>query len=477
MQLHLNTSTSCNRDKGTVLPLVLVMSVVVSMVVVSLAGYITTALRYGNVVEERADRLAAADGGLRYAVERLQNSAYAGCLTTLGATGYSIDFPVQVNGADVDVTCRKGSNGAGDIKSWAVIVTGEGVPANPESDGWMWKTQGGNGLTKLLGGPVWVSDPGRDQLGAPVKIEDGDLWYYRADCENPSTFLDVPGSLDFAPAYRGPICVEETWDTLFLAPTVGSFAPVTDAPNPPYSPSGTCRVFEPGRYTTMPSLAPNTYFKSGNYYFEDFTFDVTNATVTAGWPDFSMWGDQQFIANTACDVAIAADADPATGSTAGATFYLGGTAKIEIGNHGSLEITRRLQGDTLLSIQTLDTTTVDHKASSLDDTDNVVWTKSGDNHDLAIHGLLWAPRAQFEFGNVTNAANGQLLGGIAVSRLVLQASASTTGFIIRVATAPIAFQLRIDSLATLNGLTTLMTAIVDVDDQGTTAINSLRVVE
>ena len=94
-----------------------------------------------------------------------------------------------------------------------------------------------------------------------------------------------------------------------------------------------------------------------------------------------------------------------------------------------------------------------------------------------MHGLIWAPKAQLEFGNVTNSANGQLLGGAVVSRIVLQASASVSAFIIRVETSPIAFELRLDSTATLNGLSTTMTAVVQVDDQGTTAVRSLRVRE
>ena len=45
-----------------------------SVVIAAVASYVTTGLKYGRVVEDRADRLAAADGGLRYAIERLSNS-------------------------------------------------------------------------------------------------------------------------------------------------------------------------------------------------------------------------------------------------------------------------------------------------------------------------------------------------------------------------------------------------------------------
>ena len=138
---------------------------------------------------------------------------------------------------------------------------------------------------------------------------------------------------------------------------------------------------------------------------------------------------------------------------------------------------RRLQGDSLVSVQTISSSNADRTASTLGYNDNIIWTKSGNNSDLAMHGLIWAPKAQLEFGNVTNSANGQLLGGAVVSRIVLQASASVSAFIIRVETSPIAFELRLDSTATLNGLSTTMTAVVQVDDQGTTAVRSLRVRE
>lgn len=459
------------RDDGAILPLVLIMTLVISMIVMALATYITTSLRYGHIVEERADRLAAADGGLRYAIERLGNSAYAGCLTNLGNTGYTIDFPVQVNGADVDVTCTKGSNGIGDIKAWAIIVTGQGVPAGE----WFWRSQSGGGKTKLLGGPVWITDPGRSDLKSPVEVEDGDIWYHRPDCANPSPPLALESNLTFTPDFRGTICVESTWDQIYTEPTVGSFPGVTDLANtnPAPVPNGSCTVFSPGRYTTMPALGANTYFKSGNYYFHNVTVDFTNSTATAGWPDFNRYGDQQFVANAPCAAAMSADST--SGSEPGATFYLGGSSKIEIGNKGSLEIMRRLQGDSLVSIQALSSSNANQAASTLGYNSNVIYTKSGNNSDLAMHGLIWAPKAQLEFGNVTNSANGQLLGGAVVSRIVLQASASASAFIIRVETSPIAYELRLDSTATLKGKSTTMTAVVQVDDQGTTAVRSLRV--
>ena len=464
------------RDRGSVLTLCLVMVVVIAVVIGAIASYVTSGLRYGRVVEDRADRLAAADGGLRYAIERLQNSAYAGCLTNLGNAGYTIDFPVQVNGADVQVTCRKGAGGIGDIKAWAIIVTGAGVPPGQ----WFLQSQAGGGIQKMLGGPVWVSDPERTNLQAPVTIEDGDVWYYRADCTNPN--LTIDSNLTFTPAYRGPICVESPWTTVYTAPTPGSFAAAGDVANTDPAPTvdaNGCTVFSPGRYTVAPAWGPNTYMKSGNYYFHNVTLDVRDAVVTAGWADFDRYGDQVFVPNYPCtdtsNPTSAINLDRASGAAPGATFYMGGGASIEIGNQGSLEILRRLQGDSLVSIQAMSGTTANYSASTLGYNDNIIVTKSGNNSDLAIHGLVWAPYAQMEFGNVTNSANGQLLGGAALSRIALQASASASAFVIRVESSPIDFELMVDSTATKDGVSTTMRAVVQVDDQGTTAVNSLRV--
>ncbi len=457
-------------DEGSVLMMVLVMTVVLSVVIGAIANYVATNLRYGRIVEERADRLAAADGGIRYALERLEHSTYAACVTNLGRTGYSIDFPVAINDSTVRVTCTRGATDVGDVSGWAVIMTGDGVPgAN-----WLLHSQSGGGVQKLLGGPIWISDPTRVDLKAPVTVEDGDIWYHGANCDSGGV-SSLDSRVTFTPSYRGPICVPKPWNEVFLAPPLGAIPARTDLLKTNLGPTlvaGGCTVFRPGRYTIPPVLGTNTYFAAGNYYFENVTLDITNATVTAGWADHKQYGDQQFLPNAPCAEAIAADSAV---STPGATFYLGGSSKIEIGNRGSLEILRRKQGGSLVSIQTVATTDPNVIASTIGWSSDVVWTKSGNNSDLAIHGLLWAPKAQMTFGNVTNRANGQLLGGAAVARIDLQASASASAFIIRVEPSPIQAELRIDSTATLKGSSTTMTAVVHITDQGESTVNSVRV--
>lgn len=463
--------TRRNADRGTVLPLVLVLSVVISVVVVSLATYMSTSLRYGGVVEERADRLASADGGVRYGVERIQTSTLTACMTNLGTTGYMIDFPVVLNDAPVTVTCTKASN-IGDIKSWALVITGEGIPGTD----WMLATQGAANTTKYVQGPVWMTDPTRTNFSSKFEIEDGDVWYEGADCTAPSPVLDP--KFIISPANRGTLCVAQRWDDLFRTPPVGAFPPASDLVNTNPAPTmdGSCTVFSPGRYTVMPTLGNNNYFKSGNYYFQNVVFEVKSATVTAGWPDFNAHGDQQFLANAPCDHALSVDS--VSGSDPGATFYLGGTSMIDVRSQGELEILRRRQGNSLVSVQALDTTIVpDQLASTLGYADKILFTESGNNLDLVVHGTFWAPRALVEFGGVTNIANGQLLGGVAAARVDLQASGSASKFVIRVENSRITNRLRVDATATKAGGSTTMRAIIAADDHGLTAVESIRVVD
>jgi hypothetical protein len=471
----IDSSKPQRRDHGSILPMVLVMTVVLSAVVVSLAGYVSAGLRYSNVVEDRADRLAAADGGLRYGIERLALQQYAGCFTALGNTGYKIPFPTDINQSTVTVTCRKAGTGFGDVQGWAVIVTGEGVPSGQP----LLMSQGGAGKQKLLGGPVYVA---RTQgqafdLKAPVEIEDGDLWYSDTTAKCDTVEDDPPGvpsNLTFKPILRGMLCLDQPWNLLYTAPT--PTVPTTGAASPVVDAFG-CTVWTPGKYTaaTMPPLGSANYFVSGEYYFENVDL-VIDQTVVAGWADFDRFGDQQFIQNPKCDIAVYND--KMSGSEPGATFYLGGTSSIHI-NKGELEILRRRQGTSVVSIHALDSSGPGYIASSLGWNDDLLSSKSGSpSQDMVIHGLAWAPRAQLTFGNVTNVANGQLLGGAAFARVDLQSSASASNFVIRVESGPIPVSVILDAEATKNGFSTTMRAIVQISDDGIdSAVNSWRILD
>jgi hypothetical protein len=464
-------------DDGVMLPLVMGMTVVSAMVVISLAGYVTADLRYGYVVEQRADRLAAADGGLRFGIERLRNFQTL-CTTKAGTGGgFTTVFPPEINGATSNVTCRRIGNAISDVQGWGVVVTGAGVPAGQA----LFSTKGAGGSSdnvKTFSGPIYVADPERIDLAAKLEIENGDLWYTSSDCDTPTPIPEMDtGYLVFSPDFfRGPLCTDLGWNTgLFSPPTAGT--PTIGPVNPPVDDSNpSCRVFSPGKYTTALPLASSNYFRAGEYYFENVNIELQNQTLIGGFPAGA--GDNQKIDNADCLSSQQLDraTTTAAGGRGGATFYLGGSSKLDVRNGGELEIFRRRQNETYLSIYALQTSGTGYIASTLDHNDWLLETKSGSNNDVAIHGLVWAPYTGATLGNITNAANGQLLGGIVVAVLDTQASASASAFAIGIETNPVDVKLLLISTATKNGISTSIRAVVQYrPDSGELAVNSWRV--
>lgn len=377
------------------LPLVLVITVVLSLVVVSVATYATANLTYGHVAEDRSDRLSAADAAMQYAIDQLK-TGNAPCI-------YSSDPVVlpavndQFNGATAQAVCDVIGGGIDDIQAWAAVVTGQGVASNLA----LVTTQSGSN-EKILNGPVWISRVDSNSFGlasnAGLRIENGPLVHYggAAPCTNVSKYTvagappKLPAEVTFEPnLIFGPICSSSQWynRAAFLEPSVpanlnvltardGSIATTVASVFPfavgsftdlnPAGPDGPCRVFEPGRYVIPPDFSStDAYFKSGDYYldFRDPSSpDVNNpiaapmsasrmafasAIVTAGKPAAGLPVNGVEIPNSRCNFAKAAD------SVGGATFYFGGKAHLVVGAGGSFEVMPRLQGDDYVSIHAL----------------------------------------------------------------------------------------------------------------------------
>ena len=464
------------RDRGSVLPIVLVCSVVLSVVVAAVATFVTTGLKYGDVVEGRADRLAAADGGMRYAVERLKLGASRICATS---GGDAID-PPDINGTTVTVACSQVGDGFDDTNGWALILTGEDIPFGDPTcsqviDGdvvdtcSLIKTKSGASVQKLVGGPVYMERLNFDTQ-SPLEFRYSQLLYTDTDCSvNPS----LPANVSFDSTSLGLACTERPWNAdtqpngMFSEPNIGVLptnldpAPITDGNG--------CKVFSPGHYTVAPNLGSHNYFQSGNYIFDGFTLEIKQAKVTAGRAaaDGSD-GAAQFIPNTTCNTARNADTNGVT--TAGATFYLQNGARFEIDSHGTFEVMRRKQGRSYVSIHVLD--------NSLTWDDDVIMQGPGTNKDMAMHGLVWSPEARVTFREVTNTANGQLLGGAVLSSIDMRSSASASGFVIAVEPSDLHGKIQLDSIAELDGATTTIRSIVDFrPSTNYTAVTSWRVID
>ncbi len=456
------------RDKGGILPIVLVCSVVLSLVVGGIATYVATGLRYGEIVESRADRLAAADGGMRYAVERLTLGASRICAT---AGGDTID-PPDTNGATVTVTCQQVGDGFDDITGWALILTGEEAPSTEA----LISTQGGASTNKLVGGPVYMNRLDFGGSLAPIEFRYSQLLYTGVDangdgiCDSTSS---IPSHVSFDSTSLGVACTPRPWSNdahprgLYSEPNIGVL-PTNLDPAPTFV--GGCKVFSPGHYTTAPSLGSYNYFLSGNYLFDGVVLDVRHATVTAGHAaGDGTDGAVQRIPNTTCN--SARNADPGIGvTTSGATFYMQNGARFELNTHGTLEILRRKQGKSYVGIHYLD--------DSLTYNENVILQGPGNNKDMVVHGLIWAPEARVTFSNVTNSANGQILGGAVLSTIQMDSSASAVGFVIAVEPTDLHGKMQLDSTAEIDGLTTTIRSIVDYRPTTSyTAVTSWRVLE
>lgn len=471
-------------DTGMILPLVLVGTILVAVVTLGVASYVSVDLRYSRVIEQRADRLAAADGGLRYGIEKLRNFQTL-CTTAFGGgSGVTEEFPPLINGAAAKVTCQQVGTEISDVQGWGVVVTGEGVPASED----LFVTSGGgqSDNVKTFSGPVYVADPTRLYLKALLQIKDGDLWYSGTNCVSPPVIPEVAdGTLSFDPSFfRGPKCVPIQWDEgLFDPPALPAGAVPVAPVNPGYTDVDSCRVFSPGKYTSV-SLGSHNYFKTGAYYLENVDLTMRGQTLTAGFPGGA--GDAPKISQPECAAAQEADRLANVGTTNfGATFYLGGSTRVEVDSNAAFEVFRRLVGDTYLSMYALGADGVGYLKSSRiwnarirEQHSWILETQSGSTNDVAVHGLVWAPNGAASLGNITHAANGQLLGGLVIAMLDAQASASASAFLVGIETNPIDARLLLTSTATLNGCSTVIRAVVQFrPDTGDLAVNSWRVVD
>jgi hypothetical protein len=498
---------SSRRDEGAILPLVIACTAVIAMVAVALATYATTDLKYGQVTEDRSDRLAAADAGMRYAIDQIK--LRNGCV--FDDTQHVLPgLASQFNGASARVTCKLITDGLDDGQLFALAVTGAGT----SSSDWLLSAQGGGGSDepKTLGGPVYVSratDAALD-MSAPLIIEDGMLYYYddTVECTSISQATVIDYAEDYLsfepPQIFGPWCLGKTWQEKFKSPWTpdltglaqldgtlpiaspgGSYEDIVD---PLFSgPQANCRVFPPGRYTNPPDLTgiEYAYFMSGDYVFDfDAKFDLKTAIATFGSPHpYATPDGLNEQANSAACEAIQ-DADTATN---GATIYLAKGAYVVVETGGTMEVHARAQGNYFVSIQALchpqpstwcrDANDAGNPGSmyggdgglgaaykstlTVSSSVNIMLTKEGNGKEFIAHGYFYAPLAKVTFGNATADAEQKMLGGLVAATVDLQSSASATNFEIAVPTSPLTGLVEVTSTATKDGQTTQIRSILE----------------
>ncbi len=467
-------NSSSSRDRGSILPLVLIVAVVMSLVVVALAKFVTTDLKYAQVTEDRAERQATATSAITYGVERIR-LRQTNCASSVGGFGPLSPGVLDRNGTTTTMACSRFSSGLSDITGWAIIMTGNGVTAD------LLHVQGGN--DKTVTGPMFITDitdVSFQGAGTGLKHIDGDLWHHRSTC--PGAAVTLPGTYQFIPAdARGTLCTPLTWNQAVQEPVMPNLSALPINNGTVFTTdisTGSCRVFTPARYTGAPALGPGSvYFQSGNYYFDNVgAITVKQQIVWFGNPG----GETPVVANPDCAGARIADLN--TGGV-GAVAYLGGNSKFNMDTQGSMEFFSKQVGAYEISLQQLEATSgyTTSTATAASGTD-LVLAGPGSTVDLVFHGMVYAPNGRFNFYNASNSATQQLLGGAVVSQMWIQASASATGFKISVATTPADSKIVLTATSSTASGSTSVQAIVEyrideLDPTKRVAINSLRVVD
>ncbi len=475
-----------DRDQGAVLLLVLAVSIVLSLVVLALANFVAADLRYAQVVDGQARRLASAESGIDYALDRLRlnqtlcaTDVAAGSSVSLhGSTTGGTPMPSLLNGTDTRVTCQRLDGAIADVAGWAVIIS------DPLAGGPNDRIRVDGDGTALVTGPVFLPNPNAVQIGSDsiFRLGDADLWYTSApNCETPKRLSDMPTRLVIGPPdARGPECTTRTWNQTFSAPPVPALptniAGDTNGDGVVDQDSdadgrvdgvlvGSCLVFSPGKYTMVPDVPLGTavYFQSGDYHL-DFNdeWTVDDATVWVGRSSYAATIPN----SSSCGTARNADV------LGGATFYFDRHSRLVVESNGAIEMFERAQGAYSVSVQALTGSTTGSSTS-------LIHTRP--EGEIVIHGLVWAPDGRFEFDNEVVNSIQQLLGGIVVGRLwTLRVYPS--GFKIAPATSTVDTRVLLTSTSTLNGVSTTVEAVVAYRPQAASldnrvAVTSYRVVD
>jgi hypothetical protein len=272
-------------------------------------------------------------------------------------------------------------------------------------------------------------------------------------------------NLGFDPSSRGLYCVNRSWDGLFGAtlPVSPDIATIRFGRRVRQSSArldGSCRVFEPGYYTSLP-LGNNNYFKSGDYVFDNLGLvSLQGKKVTMGQVDREQY---PAIDNSACDNARVTDPDKG-----GATLYTRGSTRIESRANSGFEVSGRRQGAAVVALHVLD--------SSIGYSTPLLAANNGAQKEVSLQGLLWAPYNSLVFDTVPAQKAAVLRGGAVVASFRGGVSAAAVGFVIEVPTSKSSTRLLLESVATDDRASNTVRVVADYrPSTGEVAVQSRRV--
>lgn len=445
--------TLTTRDRGSVLPIALVVTVVLAVIAVAIATYTATALRTSQVTEAKVDRLAAAEAGMQEALVRLE--ANGACPTAADLTGR--------NGATLTIdSCSTQVVTTGTDVPYSLILTALGLNAGTDA----FVRNGSFVNTIEVGGQVYIA---LNATGKAKNVEaTGNVISQATECINTEITGPAWLSLDSSE------CTVNAWDQFTTVPSIPSMPAASVA-----QPSGCTRV-QAGTYNSL-SVSGDVYFASGVYRI---TGPLTlRGKVTAGHN-----GTVTLPASHACFGAQTADVNSVAGTAQGAVFVLEGGGRIAVegsnnNNPTEVEFYGLETDDRVLSLVAYTAgypAPVGGYANSTGNpqTAGAVEIPNGSpNATFSFIGEVWAPGSFIDLSQMssTGAAGAAFQGGAVISRFEANTSKDVSGLIFTGDEVPTNTLHRVRVTATADGSATTVSVIARQPTADALQIQSWRV--
>ena len=466
----INRLARARQQDGASLVIVLIFISVFGLIAAALLTEAGASVSYTRVVAEHEEKVYAADAGVSLGIQQLQAN-----FELCPETGSEETMELEVNGLPTEVTCKVSSGSTIGALGHALIAT------SPDSDSLTVQS----GQTKIVTGPIHVT--GGVNFLKELSVEKGKF----SQTKGNGCTAAKPASLSLQEGY-GYFCLDG-------GPTLPVYAaPAMPALARPSTTSGSCKIFYPGRYESVPALDVDrvNYFASGVYYFKfnnvlDISGTGTKTMVVYGgeptpYEPVRYDATREPCARNAQAITAAGGSAPEVTGT-GVEFILGSGARIEAGNKSQTELfTRTLDGTPSTSAPTIMAVQADWSSvdagwvASAQNTQSLGFA-SGSDKAMLVHGLIFTPKQNVSLWS-TNDVDAAVLGGVVAWKIDLQSAASGNGLtvsavngdpdprhIVITATAP--------SPSTAgHGRSVVSTAVVQVanDLDGTVTINSWR---
>lgn len=429
-------------DRGSILPIALVLTLVLGSVSVALARYVATSLRTTRVTDDRVDRLAAADSAMQIALTQL-DSGTCGPIT-----------PVEMDDVALTSTCRSVTKLENADGAYAVVATGEGL--NPGVAAF--DTDAGAASAnaeKVINGPIYLGVGVTTDISNTAALLPGDEvgnWVggevrYDVDGDCPGALAAPTVAADWNTPQPLVQCDSRGWTLVSPQPTLPSVP--TSAMAISAESTAMCTVYSPGTKSGgVLDLDESTFFLPGTYQFTNVTIEITAEVLVGNAADAPR-------VPAGCEAVAAAH-------VGGAVWVLSGSSTVLV-DKGDVDFHPVTLGSGAtakeVSMIALPTAAGGFAASTVDpNTTELVNRKNPTQSSMSLFGLVWAPRGWLNTGSSTTAGAARLefLGGLTLGRATLETAANVDGFNISVPVRLVKYHL-IEVTAVRNGTTKVRT--------------------